>query len=91
MLVRHPMAAVVAEEGQRRQLLTGLGILALLSLMGSGLWLVRRSLQRERQARQLRDDFIANVSHELKTPLTSLQLHAEMLAEDDLESTTRER
>ena len=35
-----------------------------------------------RRLENVRRDFVANVSHELKTPLTSIRGYAEMLMED---------
>lgn len=75
----------------RQRWLTGLGIALLCGVLLLGVLLARRALRQERQARTLRDDFIANVSHELKTPLTSLRLHAEMLTSDDLDAASRAR
>ncbi|MBW3140006.1 phosphate regulon sensor histidine kinase PhoR [Ferrimonas balearica] len=41
--------------------------------------LVARDVTRLRQLEQMRRDFVANVSHELKTPLTVLQGYVEMM------------
>jgi signal transduction histidine kinase len=62
---------------------------SLFFLTAIGLALVRRALAREQAARRLRDDFVANVTHEIRTPLTSVVLHAEMLAEGDLSAERR--
>lgn len=57
--------------------------LALLAIIG---WLVYRTLEertrlldREREAVHLRDQFLSIASHELKTPLTSLLINAQLL------------
>jgi signal transduction histidine kinase len=39
---------------------------------------------------ELRQDFIANVSHEIQSPLTSIQGFASLLREPDLDPTTRQ-
>ncbi len=62
--------------------------IALLSIMG-GAWLVFRDLQREVQEARRRSDFVSNVSHELKTPLTSIRMFTELLAEGRVESPAR--
>lgn len=79
------------EAARFRRGLTGVGVAALVAVMGLGLCLVRRALQQEAAARQLRDRFLANVSHDLKTPLTGLRLHAELLGAEDLDAATRQR
>jgi len=72
---------VRAGRGRRRWGIgIGVGCLVLVTLLG--LLLVRRGQERERQARRLRDEFIANVTHEVRTPLTSVLLHSQMLADD---------
>jgi two-component system phosphate regulon sensor histidine kinase PhoR len=42
--------------------------------------------QRERRANQLKSDFISNVSHELKTPLSLIRMFGELLALGKLKS-----
>lgn len=79
------------EAARFRRGLTGVGVAALVGVMALGLCLVRRALQQEAAARQLRDRFLANVSHDLKTPLTGLRLHAELLGSPDLDAATRQR
>jgi len=52
----------------------------------TGDWLLTiRDLQPERAMANLRREFVANVSHELKTPLTSIQGYAETLLQGALE------
>jgi signal transduction histidine kinase len=48
-----------------------------------GALVVLRDLTRTRQLESVRRDFVANVSHELKTPLTNIRGFAEAIAEDD--------
>ncbi len=52
--------------------------------LGDGAILVLHDLTRTRQLEGVRRDFVANVSHELKTPLTSIRGFAEPLAGGEL-------
>ncbi len=45
-----------------------------------GLGVLTAAMRTERQANRLKSDFIANVSHELKTPLSLIRMFGEMLA-----------
>jgi two-component system phosphate regulon sensor histidine kinase PhoR len=46
----------------------------------AGLGLLLLAMRRERKANELKSDFISNVSHELKTPLSIISMFGEMLA-----------
>jgi signal transduction histidine kinase len=87
----HGQLPALLRSAVRRQWLTGIGVLSLFGVMVLGIGLVRRTMRREAEARALRDQFLANVSHDLKTPLTSLRLHAEMLTDARLDPETRGR
>ena len=70
-----PMDVMERRRGMRRLgLVSGL-ILTLLV----GLILTYLGVRRESELAQLKSDFASNVSHELKTPLTSIRMYAEML------------
>ncbi|MDT8435858.1 MAG: ATP-binding protein [Gemmatimonadota bacterium] len=51
--------------------------------LADGALLVLRDLTRTRQMEGMRRDFVANVSHELKTPLTAVRAFAEALVEEE--------
>ncbi len=44
-----------------------------------GVVLVMRDISREKKLARLRSDFVSNVTHELKTPLTSIRMFAETM------------
>ncbi|MCJ7581583.1 MAG: ATP-binding protein [Candidatus Aminicenantes bacterium] len=66
---------------RRRLMMAGLGILALLVIAVS--YLISRAVSRELAAARLQADFVSAVSHEFRTPLTSMRQFTEMLNEDD--------
>jgi signal transduction histidine kinase len=64
--------------GRRRMLLSGFAVLALVLLAGS--YFIMRSINRERAVAKLQSEFVSAVSHEFRTPLTSLRQLSEMLS-----------
>ncbi|MGH7582907.1 MAG: sensor histidine kinase [Gemmatimonadales bacterium] len=56
-----------------------------------GALLVLHDLTEMRRLEAVRRDFVANVSHELKTPLTSIAGYAETLADPSIDAATRDR
>jgi len=74
--------------GRRSALLAG--FFALLILISAAAYLAWRSIARELGVARLQSDFVAAVSHEFRTPLTSLRQFTEMLLEEpDLPSDAR--
>jgi signal transduction histidine kinase len=64
------------------RLTLGLLIALLVLAIGVGSWLIVADLRRQLALARQKTDFVSNVSHELKTPLTSIRMFADMLAED---------
>lgn len=82
--VRDPgRGAKVALLDQRK--LVQQGLVVFLLLLGGGAtsagWI---ALDRQRRLAELKVRLLANVSHELKTPITSIRIFSELLAEEDL-------
>ena len=73
---------------KRRSWIYGIATTLLLVAMFLGVVLILRDVARERQLMRLRSDFISNVTHELKTPLTSIYMFAESLLLGRVTSTT---
>ncbi len=74
-----PPAAV---EGVGAPLAAGvLVVLFLVSVSAAGALILVLDARRERRESEKKTSFVSNVSHELKTPLTSIRLCAEMLSE----------
>jgi signal transduction histidine kinase len=70
-----PLDAVIRERSRRHVIYTS----ALAIALGLGLLAMIRGAVRARELAQLKSDFVSTVSHELKTPLTSIRMFAEML------------
>ena len=56
-------------------------VLFFVSLSAAGAFILILDARRERRESEKKTSFVSNVSHELKTPLTSIRLCAEMLSE----------
>src|SRR5260370_35126773 len=54
--------------------------------MGGGLGFARYAVDKEKLANETKSEFISNVSHELKTPLSLIRMFGELLAMGKLKS-----
>jgi len=77
--VRPQDPEVISRYVARGRWIYGTTLALLLAGMFLGVTLVLRDLSREQRLSRLRSDFVANVTHELKTPLTSIRMFAETL------------
>jgi len=68
-----------ARQGRRRTLLVGVLASGLLLLV-TGTYFVSRSVAKEMRVARLQSDFVAAVSHEFRSPLTSMRHLTELLA-----------
>jgi signal transduction histidine kinase len=67
-------------------------VIALLVLaIGVGSWLIVTDLNRQLTLARQKTDFVSNVSHELKTPLTSIRMFSELLAEGRVNDPVKQR
>jgi signal transduction histidine kinase len=69
----------------------GLLVAVLVLAIGVGSWLIVRSLNAELKLARQKTDFVGNVSHELKTPLTSIRMFSELLAEGRVADAAKQR
>jgi signal transduction histidine kinase len=73
------------------KLTLGLLIALLVLAIAIGSWLIVADLNRQLRLARQKTDFVSNVSHELKTPLTSIRMFTEMLAEDRVQDESKRR
>ncbi len=83
--------AQFTQAARTAKLTLGLLIAALLLAIGVGSWLIVSSLNAELKLARQKTDFVSNVSHELKTPLTSIRMFSELLAEGRVTDTAKQR
>jgi len=69
----------------------GLLITVMVLAIGVGSWLIVSDLNRQLTLARQKTDFVSNVSHELKTPLTSIRMFSELLAEGRVSDPAKQR
>lgn len=88
ILIKLKNEGLIDEFVRRRSWIYAIALALLLGGMVLGVLLILRDISREEHLAQLRSDFISNVTHELKTPLTSVQLFTESIILDRINSET---
>lgn len=82
-------ASAERDEAQSRLLRWGLVLVVMLVITGSGA--VLRAIHRELAVARLQSDFVAAVSHEFRSPLTTLHHLTDMLQDDRVRSEERRK
>jgi two-component system phosphate regulon sensor histidine kinase PhoR len=68
------------QELRRKRIIDSLLIGGAVTVILAGLAFLWMAIRRERRSNELKSEFISNVSHELKTPLSIISMFGEMLA-----------
>jgi two-component system phosphate regulon sensor histidine kinase PhoR len=76
-------ASVQSQDLAMRRRLLSVGLGAIVLLLAGGSYMLWRVVQRELTVARLQADFVSAVSHEFRTPLTSLRHITELLEEND--------
>ena len=80
----------LTKSAQTLKLTLSLLIGVLLLAIGVGSWLIVADLNRHLTLARQKTDFVSNVSHELKTPLTSIRMFSELLADGRVKDPSRQ-
>jgi signal transduction histidine kinase len=77
--VSQPVWGNLQQTAQREVLIYGILFFVIVALLVLGAILIARDITREKEATRIKTEFVHNVSHELKTPLTLIRLYGETL------------
>ena len=79
LLVSHPEIKALEKTARREIFFYGVLLTVIAALMLLGAVLIARDISRESETTRLKTEFVHNISHELKTPLTLIRLYGETL------------
>ena len=79
LLVSHPEIKALERSARREIFFYGLLLTVIVTLMLFGAVMIARDISREAETNRLKTEFVNNISHELKTPLTLIRLYGETL------------
>jgi signal transduction histidine kinase len=79
LLVSHPEIKALEKAARREIFFYGVLLTVIIALMLLGAVLIARDISRESETTRLKTEFVHNISHELKTPLTLIRLYGETL------------
>lgn len=79
VVVRLEDKKLLEKDIRRTSWIYGIAITLLLGGMLLGVILISRDISREKRLARMRSEFVSNVTHELKTPLTSIYMFAESM------------
>jgi signal transduction histidine kinase len=79
LLVSHPGIKTIENTARREIFFYGILLSVIVALMLLGAVLIARDISRETETTRLKTEFVNNISHELKTPLTLIRLYGETL------------
>jgi len=77
----------VSVAAQQRFLLLGIAVMVLFLVLGT--YFIARAIRRESETMRMQSDFVSAVSHEFRTPLTSVRQLSELLAHGRVPSEER--
>lgn len=79
ILASHPEIEAIKKSARREIFFYGFFLTVIVALMLLGAVLIARDISRESETTRLKTEFVNNISHELKTPLTLIRLYGETL------------
>jgi signal transduction histidine kinase len=79
LLISHPEIKSLEKTARREIFFYGFLLTVIVALMLFGAVMIARDISRESETNRLKTEFVNNISHELKTPLTLIRLYGETL------------